>query len=191
MKYIAILALGIALPLAAPLGAKDKTPKTPNKAPQDTIEVVAQIPAGSGSVRRFLSTDHYSSHYLYAEHDAGGSVTLIDITSANRPVVLGEVAYPAGTGSGSLVVVAGTAALETSSAAPMPSAPQTLRIFDFSDPQHPTVSREFNGVTAIDRDDRRGLIFLANAEGIWILHQNRAQDPEVEKAYAHHVIYDH
>jgi hypothetical protein len=46
-------------------------------------------------------------------------------------------------------------------------------------------------VTAIDRDDRRGLIFVANPEGVWILHQNRAEDPEVEKAYAHHVIYDH
>jgi hypothetical protein len=70
-------------------------------------------------------------------------------------------------------------------------APQSIRILDFSDPQHPNVAREFAGVTAISRDDRRGLIFLDNAEGIWILHQSRAEDPEVEKAYAHHVIYDH
>ena len=51
---------------------------------------------------------------------------------------------------------------------------------DFSDPQHPKVAREFAGVTAITTDD--GLIFLANADGIWILHQTLAEDPEVEKA---------
>jgi hypothetical protein len=95
------------------------------------------------------------------------------------------------TGSDNLVVVAGTAALAASGEATPRPAPQTLRIFDFSDPLHPRIAREFVGVTAISRDDRRGLIFLANAEGIWILHQNRAEDPEVEKAYAHHVIYDH
>jgi hypothetical protein len=69
--------------------------------------------------------------------------------------------------------------------------PQTIRIMDLSDPRHPKVAREFAGVTAIGADDRRGLIFLANPEGVWILQQSVAQDPEVEKAYAHHVLYDH
>ena len=58
---------------------------------------------------------------------------------------------------------------------------------DFSDPKNPKVAREFTGVTAMSRDDRRGLIFIANAEGIWILQQHLAEDPEVEKAYAHYV----
>jgi hypothetical protein len=51
------------------------------------------------------------------------------------------------------------------------------------------VAREFAGVTAVSRDDRRGLIFVANPEGIWILQQHLAEDPEVEKAYANYVIY--
>jgi hypothetical protein len=51
------------------------------------------------------------------------------------------------------------------------------------------VTREFSGVTATSRDDRRGLIFVANGEGIWILRQHLAEDPEVEKAYANYVIY--
>ncbi len=186
MRYLAFLVIALSVPLIA----KDKKPKTPQKTTQDSIDVVAQIPATSGPVRRFLPTDHYSSHYLYVEHDGGAGVTLIDISNASRPSVLGEVAYPAGS-AGNLVVVAGTAALATSADAVRPAASQTLRIFDFSDPKNPKVAREFIGVTAIDRDDRRGLIFIANAEGIFILHQNRAQDPEVEKAYAHHVIYDH
>jgi hypothetical protein len=43
----------------------------------------------------------------------------------------------------------------------------------------------------LSRDDRRGLIFVANTEGIWILQQRLAQDPEVEKAYASYVLYSH
>ena len=175
------------LAILIPLSAKDKKPKSP---PQDQIEVVAHIPLTTGPVLRFLATEHYSSHYLYAEHGAGSSVTLIDITRPNQPAVLAEVAYPSA-GPDSLVVVSGTAALVTSGGSPHSGPPQTIRVFDFSDPHNPKVSHEFNGVTAIDRDDRRGLIFLANAEGVWILHQSRAEDPEVEKAYAHHVIYDH
>lgn len=179
MKYAAIFCLA----LIVPLSAKDKKQPPP---PQDSIEVVAHIPLTNGVVRRFLSTDHFSSHYLYAEHEAGGAVTLIDVTRPTQPAVLAELA-----GSDNLLVVSGTSALVTTSAAPQPSSPQTIRVLDFSDPQHPKVAREFAGVTAIDRDDRRGLIFLANADGVWILHQNRAEDPEIEKAYAHHVIYDH
>jgi hypothetical protein len=186
MRFTLILGLAILIPLSAPLAAKDKKPKSP---PQDSIEVVAHIALASGPVLRLLTTEHYSSHYLYAEHGAGAPVTLIDTTKANHPAVLAEVAYPSG--SDSLVVVSGTAALVTSGGAPPPTAPQTIRILDFSDPRNPKVAREFNGVTAINRDDRRGLIFLANSDGVWILHQSRADDPEVEKAYAHHVIYDH
>jgi hypothetical protein len=186
MRSIAIICVALVLPLSA----KDKKAKK-EPTPQDSIEVVAHLPSTSGAVRRFLTTDHYSSHYLYAEHDSGSSVTLIDVTRPSQPAVLAEVAYPAAGTADTLVVVSGTAAMVTSSGASQSLAPQTIRILDFSDPQHPKLAKEFTGVTAINRDDRRGLIFLANAEGVWILHQNRADDPEVEKAYAHHVIYDH
>jgi hypothetical protein len=172
MRFTLILGLTILLPLSAPLGAKDKKPKSP---PQDSIEVVAHIALTTGPVLRLLTTDHYSSHYLYAEHGAGAPVTLIDTTTVNHPAVLAEVAYPS-SGSDSLLVVSGTAALITSGGAPQPSAPQTIRILDFSDPRNPKVAREFTGVTAINRDDRRGLIFLANADGVWILHQSRADE---------------
>jgi len=176
--------------LSMALQAKDK--KAP-KQPQDEIAVIGHIPATSSSVRRFLATQHYSSYYLYAEHDGGKGVTLIDVTKPAAPSVLGDVAYPSNGSAGTLVAVAGTAAVvtdgnvDTSSVPP----PQNIRIMDFSDPLRPKIAREFPGVTAISRDDRRGLIFVANADGIWILHQHLAEDPEVEKAYAHHVLYDH
>jgi hypothetical protein len=173
--------------------AKEKKPKTAPKDPQDSIEVAGHIPLADGPVSRFLSTQHYSSYYLYAEHEGGRNLTLIDVTRAARPVVLAEVPYPAAGGSASLFAVAGTAALVTDAtdgAAALPKG-QTLRIMDFADPQHPKVAREFTGVTAMSRDERRGLIFIANGEGIWILHQTYAEDPKVQEEYAKHVTYDH
>jgi hypothetical protein len=191
VRFIAV-AFGL-LVLSIAVQAKDKKPKVAPKEPQDEIEVVGHIPLTNGPVRRFIATQHYSRTYLYAEYDAGKGVTLIDVTKVTKPTVLADVAYPSTGGSGSLFAVAGTAVLvtEEQGAAPPVAAPETIRIMDFSDPQHPKVAREFAGVTAISRDQGRGLIFLANPEGIWILHQTLAEDPEVEKAYAHYVLYSH
>jgi hypothetical protein len=176
--------------LAPALNAKDKKPKTEPAAPQDAIEVVGHVPLTGGPVTRFLTTQHYSSYYLYAEHGSGGSVTLIDVSNSNSPAVLSGVSYSASPGTETLSVVAGTAALVTQTPAATPApAPQTLRIMDFSNPQNPKVAREFTGVTAMTRDDRRGLIFVANQDGVWILQQHLAQDPEVQKAYDHYILY--
>lgn len=164
--------------------------KKPQTLPKDAIEVVGHIPLTGGPVSRFLSTQHYSSYYLYAEHEAGKNATLIDVTQSSRPAVLGDVAYPPNSGSNSLSVVAGTAALVSSEPAASPSTPpQTIRIMDLSDPRNPTVAREFTGVTALARDDGRGLIFVANSDGTWILRKHLAQDPEEQRAYEDYVIY--
>ena len=182
-QLYSIILLATALPS---LDAKDKKPKSD---PKDSIEVVAHLPASSGPVRRFMTTQHYSSQYLYVEHDAGQTVTLIDVTNASNPLMLGELSYPTTGGSESLVAVTGTSALVTNQQASAAAPPQSLRIMDFSDPKQPKVAREFTGVTAITRDDARRLIFLANIDGIWILHQTLAQDPEVEKAYDYYIRY--
>lgn len=179
----------MALLLSTTAHAKTKKGKAAAKEAPDDIQVVAHLALSGGPVTRFLVTQHHSSIYLYAEHDEGSGITLVDLTRVTQPVVLADMAFPTGGGSSSLFAVAGTAALvseEENKSLPS-SRPQTIRIMDFSDPRHPKIAREFAGVTAIGRD--RGLIFLANGEGLWILRQNFAPDPEVEKAYARQIQY--
>jgi hypothetical protein len=177
--------------LAPCASARNKKAKAAD--PKDEIEVLGHVAVTGGPVTRFLSTQHYSSYYLYAERENGGNVTLIDVTKANQPAVLADVAYAPSSGSGSLTLVAGTAALVSSqpSAAAAAQPQQTIRIMDLSDPQNPKVAREFTGVTAMSKDGARGLLFMANADGIWILRQHLAQDPEVQKAYENYVLYSH
>ena len=185
--WLSVAVLGFAALIGAQ--GKPKKQKAAAKDPQDQIEVYAQIPVPDGSVRRFITTRHFSSYYLYAELSDGKTVMLIDLTKAKKPAVLASVAYPAD--SGSMFAVAGTSALVTEEAvvpAP-PAAPRTLRLMDFSDPAHPIVTKEFTGITAMSRDEQGGLIFLGDAHNIWILHQTLALDPEVEKEYARKIVY--
>ena len=187
--FFLVLLVGIFV--FSPASAKNKKSRPVPKVPQDVIEVVGHIPLTGGRITRFLATQHYSSSYLYVERDDGNRVTLIDVTKASQPSVLADMTYPPNAGATGILAVAGTAALVTNErreTAPV-NTPQTIRIIDFSDSQQPKVIREFTGVTAISHDDPRGLIFIANGEGIWILHKSLAEDPEVEKAYAHQIMY--
>ncbi|HXY11571.1 MAG TPA: hypothetical protein VEI52_27300, partial [Terriglobales bacterium] len=42
-------------------------------------------------------------------------------------------------------------------------------ILDVSDPAHPRKVQSFSGVTSILPDNARGMIYVANSDGIWIL----------------------
>jgi hypothetical protein len=181
----ALATLSVLLTLTAPVGAKDKKSKAD---PKDEIRVVGHIALTGGPVRRFFITEHYSQVYLYAERDSGNTVALIDVTKPGQPAMLGDVVSAPGD-SGRLTLVAGTAGLVATGPAAAASDSQTIRIMDFSDPRNPKVAREFSGVTAMSRDDRRGLVFLANGEGVWILQQHLATDPDVIKAYDNYLFY--
>ncbi len=172
--------------------AMNKKHKSPPSPPTDAIEVVGHIPLAGTPVTHFVCTQHYSSDYLYAEHGAGKDITLIDVTKTEHPSVLANVPDAPDGGSEGLVAVAGTAALVSTEqgTAATATTPQTLLIMDLSDPQHPKIAREFTGVTAIGRDEKRGLVFVANTAGIWILQQHFAEDPEVEAEYTRYVLYN-
>lgn len=189
LVWVLLAGLVVSVPAA---NAKTKHPKAAPGQPTDAIEVVGHVPLTNGSVTHFVSTQHYSSYYLYAEHNAGKEITLIDVTKTTQPYILADVPSVGAGGSEGLVAVAGTAALVSTDQSVVGQAtiPQTLRIMDFSDPQHPRVAREFTGVTAIGRDPTRGLVFVANRDGIWILQQHFAVDPQVEEEYAREVLYN-
>jgi hypothetical protein len=176
---------------AVALYAKDKHPKKQDDSSQDQITVAAHIPSTGGPVTRFIATQHYGRSYVYAEHESGKTLTLIDVTNPGQPRVLADVAYPDNPASSSLLTATGTAALVTDTPVveAKPAQAQIIRIMNLADPLHPTVAQEFKGVTATSRDVQPGLILLANADGIWVLQQHFALDPAVEKSYAYKVIY--
>ena len=172
------------------LAQKTKKLKTPAK-PKDQIEVVGHVRLNSGVVKRFFPTKHYSSYYLYIEYESGDVVTLLDVTQARAPVVLADIPIARGGGAATLVAAAGTSGLvaDNSHVSQPTTGPQTVRIMDFSNPNDPKVAREFAAVTAIQRDVQRGLVFLAADDGLWILHEYPATDPDIDKTYDDYLRY--
>lgn len=179
----------IAAALAAhPVCAKSKHDKQPSAQPQDQIKVEAQVPVAQGAVTGFVFTQHYNRRYVYAQRASGEPPMLIDITRLNSPKVLSTLSVAGDAKSENLLAVAGTAVVAGDSAAPAaPPHAQTIRIIDYSDPAHPKVTREFAGVTAIS--NQNGVILLANPDGIWILSQKLADDPDEDARYARKVVY--
>jgi hypothetical protein len=168
-----------------PLQAKDKNPRPEPAPPKDQIAIEAHLALSDGPVTRFVATRYYDRSYVYAEREAGKPVTLIDVTNPGHPQVLSNTNLPSV--SGSLLAVAGTAALAGDAPAEKTAQPQTIRVMDFSDPDNPKVTKQFDGVTAMEKIGN--LILLANGDGVWILSQRPAEDPAAEKRYANKVIY--
>jgi hypothetical protein len=52
---------------------------------------------------------------------------------------------------------------------------QTVNVLDLTDPAHPQVLQTFFGVTSTLPDTARNLIFIANADGLWIVRHREGQ----------------
>jgi hypothetical protein len=183
--YRAAIILAVGALTGGQMSAKGKHPQSVGPKPLDQIAIEAHI-AVAGPVTRFIATKHYDRSYVYAERATGQGVTLIDITNPAHPSVLSD----AGAASlpGELLAVAGTAALAGDQPSSAPPPTKTIRLMDFSDPANPKVTKEFSNVSAV-QNIGGGIILLADADGIWVLSQRFAEDPEVERRYAYKVVY--
>lgn len=165
------------------LTAREK-PKQPAPAAQDQISVAGHIAVSGGPVLRFTATRHYDRSYVYAERAPGQPITLLDITRPDRPVIVSDLSEGM-----NLIAAAGTAAVSSSAPVDTAKGPvQTIRVMDFSDVTHPRVAQQFENVTAVGKISG-GIILLANPDGIWVLTQQLASDPETDQRYARKVIY--
>jgi hypothetical protein len=152
---------------------------------QDHFDIVSHLPDSDGPATRFTVTRHVNRSYLYVEH-ASHALRLFDVTDATHPKDLGLSA------SGTVFAAAGDAALISSDNDGIATPKEkSLTIVSFADPAHPQAIRQFNKVTCTAVDEARGLVFIANDEGLWILHRNPADDRELQERYAHDVLYNH
>src|SRR3954454_12432842 len=93
-KYSIVIWTAGMLAVTPGLHAKDKKKKTPARESQDAIEVIGNVPGLNGTVTGVRGTQHYSRYYLYVEYAGPGKVTLVDITNAAQPLVLGDLSPP-------------------------------------------------------------------------------------------------
>jgi hypothetical protein len=152
---------------ASSSGWAKKPPK--KRAAKDRIQVVAKLPITGGPVTRLITTIHEGEHYIYAEHASQRVISLIDVTEIQHPGLVSTINLP-GAGNSLILAATGDAALVSE------EIPGNL----------------LNDTHAVSTfDDSRGLIFLANADGLWILHRAAAPDPKVEEFFEHEILGNH
>jgi hypothetical protein len=162
--------------------------KAPSKeAPQnnDQIEVIGHIPFdGTGVVTQVRTGEHWRKNYLYL--NSAEKITVVDVTNGALPSITSE--YRRSLPTAQVQVVVGSAAL-LADTQPAMHVPSSISIMSFANPA--AVVRQFMKVTGLLIDSHRGLIYIVNNEGLWILNEKPGRDLELEKQYDHELMYNH
>jgi len=172
---LAILALAVFLAIATSAGANTKTKPTDVPA-----TVIAHLPLASPAGNQMVLQKLGDKRYLYIQQASKQSYFIVDITKPEFPSLVKREATASDSTAGKLEMVGDNVAIaETPDAnsktaiRSVPSSTETVRILDLRDPQHPTTLQTFKNVTSILADGGRGIIYLTNDEGLWVLKHNR------------------
>ena len=160
-------------------------------APPDRIEVIGHVSLGGEQAVNLLTAVHWRRTYLYVEHGSQGAVTVLDVTDPRSPKQAGAFALPPGSAPLHMGSVEGTAAMFLSAAPAGERPPAKVVIMSFADPLNPKVVREFTGVTCVLKDASRGVTYLTNGEGLWVLQSAPAPDRQAEEEYERQLRYNH
>jgi len=146
------------------------------------VKVIAHLSLSGESPQRIWLQQDGGKQYLYLQQPSEQGFTIIDVTKPTKPRPVSHVSQGSLTTVGSGLAIVEQPDPRTTAASHIEGSPEgtrgggavsrLVRILDVSDPAHPRTVQSFSGVTSILPDDARGMIYVANSEGIWILsHQ--------------------
>jgi hypothetical protein len=158
-------------------------------APQtdDAIEIVGHIALDGTVVTQITTGQHWRRNYVYL--NSAEKITVIEVTDGVRPSITSEYHHSLPANESQVQVIIGNAAL-LGNVTPATHIPSSVSIVSFANPADPKVVRQFTKVTGFLIDSRRGLIYVVNNEGLWILNEKPGRDLELEKQYDHELMYN-
>ena len=167
---VALALIGFCLP---GLFANTKPTELPAK-------VIAHLPLQDAPGSEMLLQSKGDKHYLYVQKASKQGFTIVDVTKPSIPVFVKPTGSSTDTTAGKLEMAGPDVGLaevpdrNTKGVIHSSDSPtETVKVLDLSDPAHPKVIQTFTGVTSTLQDPSRGLIFVANNEGLWILRHPR------------------
>jgi hypothetical protein len=161
---VAISVLGLVL--AQPSGfAKSASKPDPSR-----VQVVSHLALPGTPAREMLLQQQKGHEYLYMVRSSGRGFTVIDVTQPDHPTLVKKVDLPEGT-TVNMEMVGTTIGLaeESNTARATQPHPESVELFDLSDPADPRPLRTFTGVTSVLAEDGRHLVYITNNDGLWIL----------------------
>jgi hypothetical protein len=148
-----------------------------NKPTEVPAKVIAHLPLQEAPGNEMLLQNKGDKQYLYVQKASKQGFTVVDVTKPQLPSLVNRSAGSNDATAGKLEMVSPDLGLaevpDKNSKGVIRSTEnptETVKILDLSDPAHPKVLQTFTSVTSILQDPSRGLIYLANNEGLWILN---------------------
>ncbi len=166
-------AASVVITCAPRISANTKPTEVPAK-------VIAHLPLKDAPGNEMLLQNKGDKQYLYVQKASKQGFTVIDVTKPVLPSLVNHGAQSSDATAGKLEIVGpdvGLAEVPDKNSKGVirnsDSPTETVKILDLSDPAHPKVLQTFTGVTSILQDSSRGLIYLTNNDGLWILNHAR------------------
>ena len=185
----ALLAAAVALLLPTMVFA-GAVRKHKQAVPTDNIVVIGHIALPNASVTSLKTSEHRRKQFLQLQDTKHRTLVLVDVTDAAHPAVVKQFQMPAEAAEPTFAALAGDVALVTDTQPPEVRI-SSAALVDFADPAHPATVRKFDNVSALRTDEGRGLIYLVDKDGLWVLQEKSAADKEAEEEYLRSVLYNH
>ena len=178
------VALLSVLCLAGPTIAGEHHQKKVNAPATDSIDVVGHLAIQSGAIAAIRTAEHWKRNYVELQDPLHRTLTIIDVTNPGKPRLDKQFKLPEPLDHANLEALVGSTALLTdqSSQSTATVTPRSVSIVSFADPANPRVVQQFAYVTAIRADPARGLIYLVNSDGLWVLQQHPAPNLDLERS---------
>jgi hypothetical protein len=178
---VVFLAIGIA---AAPtMFAKPK----PKKAAVSNLGVIAHLQLDGGTATRMLLVQKDGKQYLYVGLSSSSGVCIFDVTKPGDPRKIEKFAGTGGAQTADFQLVGDTMAVTSrtgeATAISSNAAPRSVTILNMTDPANPQQIQTFVDVTSVVADDARGLIYLSNGDGLWVVQARQPAKAEAAGSY--------
>jgi hypothetical protein len=148
--------------------------KTDENSNRPNIRVISHLTLPGTPASQMVLQQENGREYLYMVRSSGHGYTIVDVTKPNHPSLVKKVDLPAGTSTLGLDVLGTRMGLvEESSVASdrAPQKPESVQFLDLSDPSNPHDVKTLTGVTGVLEEDGRHLVYIAKADGLWILQR--------------------
>lgn len=150
----------------------------------DAIAVVGHLSLDKLVVSNIRMTEDQIKPLLELTDKTHETIELVDVADPLRPKVVQRMPKPAELRNSRVELEVGYIALFAEAQYTAQQPPKTISIVSFADPENPQIVRTFASVTAMSVDHSRGIIYLTNPEGLWILRaHSRADEIAVQRQY--------
>jgi hypothetical protein len=148
------------------------------------IYLISHLPLPETTVSNIVAASDPGRQLLQLTDTTRRMLTVVDVTEPTHPKLLEHSQLPAEFANASMQNRIGDTALFTAADSDSSHGDsRSVTLVSFTDPSNPKTVQKFEGVTAVWSDRGQELIYLTNADGLWILQVYSAADKRAEEQF--------